>query len=158
MIGAQARYSTIVTALHRLHSVLGCYVVSDLLFVAGYLTIAKAQCCLSCTVYTRIVISMLITKPFTFWKRKHIAKRNHVLKMKAHSETHFENENIFLEKWKVMNLFDVFWIKNCNFGHSGLAGLGGSGSSLSLSLKPAWEETHQVFVVERKSEREPYRG
>ena len=22
--------------------------------------------------------------------------------MKAHSETHFENENIFLEKWKVI--------------------------------------------------------
>ena len=23
--------------------------------------------------------------------------------MKAHSETHFENENMFLEKWKVIN-------------------------------------------------------
>ena len=30
---------------------------------------------------------------------------NHVLKMKAHSETHFENENMFLEKWKVINPF-----------------------------------------------------
>ena len=25
--------------------------------------------------------------------------------MKAHFETHFENENIFLEKWKVINPF-----------------------------------------------------
>ena len=25
--------------------------------------------------------------------------------MKAHSETHFENENMFLEKWKVINPF-----------------------------------------------------
>ena len=32
-----------------------------------------------------------LTKPFTFWKWKHISRWNHVLKMKAHS--HFENEN-----------------------------------------------------------------
>ena len=25
--------------------------------------------------------------------------------MKAHSETHFENENMFLEKWKLINPF-----------------------------------------------------
>ena len=25
--------------------------------------------------------------------------------MKAHSETHFENENMFSEKWKVINPF-----------------------------------------------------
>ena len=25
--------------------------------------------------------------------------------MKAHSKTHFENENMFLEKWKVINPF-----------------------------------------------------
>ena len=25
--------------------------------------------------------------------------------MKAHSETHFENESMFLEKWKVINPF-----------------------------------------------------
>ena len=45
-----------------------------------------------------------LTKPFTFWKWKHISKKNHILEMKAHSETHFENENMFLEKWKVINL------------------------------------------------------
>ena len=46
----------------------------------------------------------MLTKPFTFWKWKHISKRNnHILKIKAHSETHFENENMFLEKWKVIN-------------------------------------------------------
>ena len=28
---------------------------------------------------------------------------NHILEMKAHSETHFENENMFLEKIKVIN-------------------------------------------------------
>ena len=43
-----------------------------------------------------------LTKPFTFWKWKHI------LKMKAHSETHLENENMFLEKWKVINPFLLF--------------------------------------------------
>ena len=46
-----------------------------------------------------------IIKPHTFWKWKHISKRNHILKMKAHSETHFENESTFLEKWKVINPF-----------------------------------------------------
>ena len=44
-------------------------------------------------------------KPFTFWKWKHISKKNHILEMKAHSETHFENEKMFSEKWKVINLF-----------------------------------------------------
>ena len=43
-----------------------------------------------------------LTKPFTFWKWKHI------FKMKAHSETHLENENMFLEKWKVINPFLLF--------------------------------------------------
>ena len=38
-----------------------------------------------------------LTKPFTFWKWKHILKKNHILKMKAHSKTHFENEN--MKKW-----------------------------------------------------------
>ena len=33
------------------------------------------------------------TKPLTFWKWKHISKKNHILKMKAHFEPHFE-------KWK----------------------------------------------------------
>ena len=28
--------------------------------------------------------------------------------MKAHSETHLENENMFLEKWKVINPFLLF--------------------------------------------------
>ena len=32
-------------------------------------------------------------------------EKEHVLEMKAHSETHFENENMFLEKQKVVNLF-----------------------------------------------------
>ena len=27
----------------------------------------------------------IVTKPFTFWKWKHISKKNHILKMKAHS-------------------------------------------------------------------------
>jgi hypothetical protein len=31
----------------------------------------------------------------------YISKKNHILKMKAHSKTHFENENTFSEKWKV---------------------------------------------------------
>ena len=43
-----------------------------------------------------------ITKPFTFWKWKHILEKKPILKMKAHLETHFENENMFLEKWKVI--------------------------------------------------------
>ena len=42
-----------------------------------------------------------LTKPFTFWKWKHILKENQILRMKAH----FENENMFLEKWKVINPF-----------------------------------------------------
>ena len=33
-------------------------------------------------------------KPFTFWKWKHISKKKNILKMKVHSETHFENENM----------------------------------------------------------------
>ena len=34
------------------------------------------------------------------------SKKNHILEMKAHSETNFENENMFLEvKWKVINPF-----------------------------------------------------
>ena len=32
-----------------------------------------------------------LTKPFTFWKWTRISKKNHTLKMKAHSVTHFEN-------------------------------------------------------------------
>ena len=33
--------------------------------------------------------------------------------MKAHSETHFENENMFLEKWKLINPF-TFTVHNNN--------------------------------------------
>ena len=29
-------------------------------------------------------------------------EKKHILKMKAHSKTHFENENMFLEKWQVI--------------------------------------------------------
>jgi hypothetical protein len=34
-----------------------------------------------------------------FWK-----KTNYILKMKAHSITHLENENMSFKKWKVINL------------------------------------------------------
>ena len=36
-----------------------------------------------------------LTKPFTFWKWKHISENNHTLKVKAHSKTNFENESMF---------------------------------------------------------------
>ena len=39
------------------------------------------------------------------WKWKHLPKKNLILRMEAHSKMHFENENIFLEKWKVINPF-----------------------------------------------------
>ena len=49
---------------------------------------------------------------YFFGKRKNDThKAFHILKMKAcfekepYSETHFENENMFMEKWKVINLF-----------------------------------------------------
>ena len=44
-----------------------------------------------------------ITKPLTFWKWKHISDKDHILKMKAHSETHFENENTLMGKWGFVN-------------------------------------------------------
>ena len=50
-------------------------------------------------------VKTTLIKPFTFWKWKKISKNNHILEMKAHSETHFENENMFSENWKVINLF-----------------------------------------------------
>ena len=34
-----------------------------------------------------------------------MSKNNPILKMEPHSETHSENENMFLEKWKVINPF-----------------------------------------------------
>ena len=42
----------------------------------------------------------IFRKTFTFWKWKHISKKNHILKMKAHSETHFET-----------TLINVWWVK-----------------------------------------------
>ena len=39
-----------------------------------------------------------LTKPFTFCKWKHILKKNYILKMKAPSQIHFENENMFLNQ------------------------------------------------------------
>ena len=36
--------------------------------------------------------------------KKTISKKNHILKMKAHSETRFENEHMFFEKWLILNL------------------------------------------------------
>ena len=41
-----------------------------------------------------------LTKSFTFWKWKHISKKNHILETKAHFKTHFENENVFIFKIK----------------------------------------------------------
>ena len=37
-----------------------------------------------------------LTKPFTFWKWKHLLKKNHILKLRTplEKEPHFENENI----------------------------------------------------------------
>ena len=32
-------------------------------------------------------------------------RKKHILRMEAHSEMYFENENMFLEKWKVINTF-----------------------------------------------------
>ena len=40
-----------------------------------------------------------------FWKWKHLVKKNHILRMEVHSEMYLENENVFLEKWKVINPF-----------------------------------------------------
>ena len=42
-----------------------------------------------------------LTKPFTFWKWKHISKKKHILKMNTHSETYFETKliNIWWVKW-----------------------------------------------------------
>ena len=31
--------------------------------------------------------------------------KKHILEIKAYSETHFDNENMFSEKWKVINPF-----------------------------------------------------
>ena len=39
-----------------------------------------------------------IKKPFTFENENIFRKKNHILKMKAHFETYFENENMSLEK------------------------------------------------------------
>ena len=43
----------------------------------------------------------------TFQNENTFQKKNHILKMKTPSEKepHIENENMFLEKWKVINLF-----------------------------------------------------
>ena len=40
-----------------------------------------------------------------FWKWKHLLKKNHILRMEAHSEMYFENENMLLGKWKESNPF-----------------------------------------------------
>ena len=50
-----------------------------------------------------------LVKPFTFWKWKHILKKKKILKMKAHSKTHFENENMFSEKGKKLKKPFTFW-------------------------------------------------
>ena len=50
-----------------------------------------------------------------FWKWQHLPKKNHSLRIKAHSEICFENDNIFLEKWKVIN---PFCVSAQNGGHS----------------------------------------
>ena len=41
------------------------------------------------------------------WKWTRISKKNHILKMNAHfeKEPHFEDESMFLEKWKAINPF-----------------------------------------------------
>ena len=44
-------------------------------------------------------------KTFYILKMKTHFQKNDILKIKAHSEIHFENENMFLEKWKVINHF-----------------------------------------------------
>ena len=72
-----------------------------------------------------------LTKPFTFWKWKHISKKNHILEMKGHSETHFETR-LMLPKivfffyfcylpWNWVELFDKLSRphKNYNFEASG---------------------------------------
>ena len=48
----------------------------------------------------------------TFWKKKHI------LQMKANSETHFENENIFSGKWKVITNQNEKYKSNLEIVHS----------------------------------------
>ena len=46
------------------------------------------------TVYR--TVEKTLRKPLTFWKWKRISKKNQILEMKAYSEIHFENENMFL--------------------------------------------------------------
>ena len=55
--------------------------------------------------------------------------KKHILEMKAYSETHFDNENMFSEKWKVINPFFKYqasWakknskIQKFNLAHFGL--------------------------------------
>ena len=54
-----------------------------------------------------------LSKPFLFWKWKHISKKNHILKLKAHSKTHFKNEN-FNTSSVVVSLTSLF----CLMKHS----------------------------------------
>ena len=51
------------------------------------------------------VHKFLFTIVFFGKKEKNAHETFHILKMEAHSQTHFENENMFLEKWKVINPF-----------------------------------------------------
>ena len=50
-----------------------------------------------------------LAKPFTIWKWKHVSKKNHILKMKAHSKTHLENENMLIRGDFFATNFMGFW-------------------------------------------------
>ena len=51
-----------------------------------------------CSEFTDFCLQLCFLEQGTFHILKHISKKNHILKMKAHSENHFETENMFLEK------------------------------------------------------------
>ena len=63
-----------------------------------------------------------ITKPFTFSKWKHISKKNHILKIKPLSKTHFEIGNMLIWKTKFIifvttfdYLYFLIWLLLCYF-------------------------------------------
>ena len=64
----------------------------DIYFIVFYNLISKAICSACTGVCLQIFVYNCV-----FWKKeKKTHETFHILKMKTHSETHFENENLFL--------------------------------------------------------------
>ena len=92
----------------------------------------------------------LLTKPFTFSKWKNISKKNQILKMKVHSETHFEKNSNSIKKGSGMFVGTKFDVPYTYFNRRGEGRFYPNFAEVAQNISPWLHLWEYMCVISRK--------